>query len=88
MYAKSYPTRTQTSVQDRDTLIDIYLFIYLFIINFVKRQGCTEDKPTIVLPTHIHTLNNKKLHAWTKQNNTKTINLKTHKKIHMYQKRK
>jgi len=41
------------------SLIKVRMFIYLFIINFVKRQGCTEGQACNRTP-HTHTYTTKK----------------------------
>jgi len=66
-------TRTHNGIQ-----------IYLFIINFVKRQGCTEGQACNRTP-YTHTYNTKIIKNYMEKakNNTKPINLKIHKKIHI-----
>jgi len=59
--------------------MDYSLFIYLLILS--KDRVVQKDKPAIVLPTHIHTTQKRNMDKT--KNNTKTINLKIHKKIHI-----
>jgi len=55
----------------------LFLFIYLFIIDFVNRQGCTKGQackctPRAQTDTYMHkeTL---QLHAWTKQRTVQNL---------------
>jgi len=54
-----------------------YSHTHTFI--YVKRQGCTEGQACNRAP-HTHTYNTHKKNYMDKKNNTKTINLKIHKK--------